>query len=385
MSKEFLAAVKQIANEKNIDEETIMEAVKAALVTAFRKDYWNKEQEIEVDIHWWSIESATVYMIKEVVEAVEDENYEISLKEAKKIKADIEEWDEIRIDVTPVWYWRIAAQSAKQVILQKINEAEKLSLYERFKDREWTIIYWVVNRVEWTMVTVEVERFLVNLTYKHQIPWEDYFNWKRLALYLEKVQMSWKWPQIIVSRSSKNLVKALLEKEIPEIWDWDVEIRWVARDSWNRSKVAVWSDNEKIDPIWACVWFKWARINVITDELWWERIDMLEWDENPAKLIARTLQPANIAKVIIINDEEYKDDIWRLIKKRAAVFVEEEQRAMAIWKKWQNIQLATDLTWYELDMYNIEELEAFEKKLAELKQDVISYEWEEKEGAKKRG
>jgi len=379
MSKEFLAAVKQIASEKNIDEEMIIDAVQSALITAYRKDYWNKEQEIEVEIEWWSVESATVYIIKEVVEEVEDGDYEISISDAKKIKSDIEEWDEIRIDVTPMWYWRIAAQSAKQVILQKINEAEKLSMYERFKDREWSIIYWIINRVEWTMVTIEVERFLVWLTYRHQIPWESYFNWKRIALYLEKVQMSWKWPQIIVSRASKYLVEALLEKEIPEILDWDVEIKWVARDAWNRSKVAVWSDSDKVDPIWACVWFKWSRINVVTDELWWERIDMLEWDPNPAKLIARTLQPANIAKVIIINNEEYTDDTWRLIKKRAAVFVEEEQRAMAIWKKWQNIQLATNLTWYELDMYNIEELEVFEEKLKELEQESFSYSAEEEE------
>ena len=376
MSKEFRAAVKQICTEKNIDEESVITAVEQALATAYRKDYWNRDQEIEVELPDSNIESATVYIIKEVVNDVEDENYEISLKEAAKINPNIEYWDEIRIDVTPIWYWRIAAQSAKQVIHQKIQEAERDSLFNKFKDREWEVLYWVINRVEWTNVTIEIEKNLVDLLYRNQIKWEDYYTWKRICVLLESVHKTSRWPSIIISRWSKKLIQKLLEKEIPEISDWDVKIMAIARDPWNRSKIAVRSTDDSIDPIWACVWSKWSRINIITDELWWERIDMIQWDENPARLIARTLQPAKIAKVIIVNEEEWADSSWRLIKKRAAVFVEEDQRAMAIWKRWQNIRLATDLTWFELDMYNLEELHIFEEKLAELKHNAISYSWD---------
>ena len=379
MSKEFIAAIKQICSEKNIEEEAVINAVEQALATAYRKDYWNKDQEIEVKLHWDSIESATVYIIKEVVNDVEDENYEISLKEAKKINPSVKYWDEIKMDVTPIWYGRIAAQSAKQVIHQKIQEAERQSIFEKFKNREWSILYWVINRVEWTNVTIDIEKNIVNIPYRHQIKWEEYYTWKRICVLLESVQKTAKWPNIIISRSSIKLVEKLLEKEIPEINDWDVQIMSIARDPWNRSKIAVKSNDTNIDPIWACVWSKWSRINIITEELGWERIDMLEWDENPAKLISKSLQPAKIAKVIIINETESEDSTWRRIKKRAAVFVEEDQRAMAIWKKWQNIRLATDLTWFELDMYNIEELPAFEKRLEELKHNAISYTLEEED------
>lgn len=386
MSKEFIAAIKQIAAEKNINEEAILEAVCAALATAYRKEHGNRDQEIEVKLNWDSIEWATVYIVKEVVKDIEDENFEISLKDAKKLDKNAKLWDELRIDVTPIWYWRIATQAAKQVMHQKIQEAERMSMFDKFKSREWNIIYGTINRVEWTNVIIDIEQNLVQLAYKNQVKQEQYFVWKRISLYLEKVHNTAKWPSIIISRSSPKLIEKLLEREIPEIMDWNIEIKSIARDPWNRTKIAVYSNNSDTDPIWACVWSKWSRINLITDELWWERIDMLEWDPNPAKFISRTLQPAKVAKVIIVNAEEWINSEWRFIKKRAAVFVEESQRAMAIWKKWQNIRLATELTWFELDMYNIEELWAFEIKLKELKHDTISYsndeEWEPEEKTK---
>ena len=378
MNKEFMAAIKQLATAKNIEEELIIEAVKNALATAYKKDYWNKEQEIEVELNWDSIEASTVYVVKEVVEEVEDENYEISVKDAQKMKPDAEEWDEIKLDVTPTWYWRVAAQAAKQVIMQKINEAEKNSVYEKFKWREDTVLYWQISRVEWTYISVEIDWYMVPFWFKQRIKWEQYKAWQRLSFYLDKVEMAWRWPKIVISRSAKQLLIKLLEREIPEIADWEIEVKAYARDAWNRSKLAVISNDPNIDPVWTCVWFKWARINNIIDELWGERIDIIEFEENPAKLIAKTLQPAKITKVIIINDEDYVDEeTQKFIKKRAAIFVDEEERAMAIWKKWQNITLATNLTWFELDMYNNEELEAFEQKLEELEQECVSYTLEE--------
>jgi N utilization substance protein A len=367
MSKDFMVAVKHLAHEKNIPEEKIYEAIKTALITAYRKDYGNKNQDIEVDFSGTSIESATVYLVKEVVEEVEDEDQEISIDEVKKFKKDVEIGDEVRIDVTPVGYGRIATRSAKQVILQRIQEAEKESLYDLFKDREDSLINAVVNRVEGTHVYLSIDKNTVLLPFREQISGEQYFPGRRLAVYLDKVRQTTKGPQLSISRAHKNLLARILERDIPEITSGEVKINALARDAGMRSKVAVSTEEEKIDPVGACVGQKGMRINMITEELSGERIDMIEYSENIEEFISRALQPAKITKVVIINDEEIiEENTGRKIKKRAAVFVEESERAMAVGRKGQNIRLATELTGYELDMYNIEEYEAFMKKLASL-------------------
>ena len=368
MSQDFLKAVASLAGEKNIPEERILEAIQAALVTAYKKDYGNKNQDVEVEIRGGSIESATVYVIKEVVEEVEDEDIEISLKEAQEIDSDIEEGDDLRIDVTPMGYGRIAAQSAKQVIIQRIQEAEKESLYNMFKDREDSLLSASVNRVEGNYVYLTIEKNTVLLVPKQQIFGEQYFPGKRLTVYLDKVQQTTKGPQLSISRTHSNLLKKLLEREIPEVTAGEVEIMGVARDAGSRSKVAVKATDPNIDPIGACVGQKGIRINMITEELSGERIDMIEYSEKAETFIARALQPAKIEHIVIINAEEaFDEETGRRIKKRAAVFVDEEERAMAIGKKGQNIRLATDLTGFELDMYNVEEYEVFMEKLMALR------------------
>lgn len=371
MKAAFIAAINQICSEKNVNPAQVLEAVKQAIATAYKKDFGNKEQEIRVDLEEGK-DSPTILLIKEVVEEVENENFEISIVDANKLKPGIEEGDEIEIDVTPMEYGRIAAQAAKQVILQKIQEAEKQSLYEMFKGREEELLTATVTKVEPNWVTLEIEGMTVSLPWREQIPGEHYYTGKRIRVYLDTVEMTGKGPQLRISRTHKGLVHKLLEFEIPEVRNQDVDVKAIARDAGFRSKVAVHSDDPRIDPIGACVGQKGVRIQAVMEELNGERVDMIEWSDDPIRLISTALQPAAISAVIIINDTEHFDEEDRRIKKRAAVFVEEAQRPMAIGKKGQNIRLATDLTGFELDMYNFEELPAFKAKLAELRGEEIA-------------
>lgn len=366
MRASFVAAINQICSEKNVSAEQVVEAVKQAIATAYRKDFGNKEMEIRVDLEEGK-EHPTILLIKEVVDDVENENFEISYEDAKRIKKDIEVGDEIEIDVTPEEYGRIAAQAAKQVILQKLQEAERMSLYEKFKDRENELLTATVTKTDPNWVTLEIEGMTVSLPWREQIPGEHYYTGKRIRVYLEKVEMTGKGPQLKISRTHSHLVKKLLELEIPEVRNGDVEVRGIARDAGFRSKVAVASKDPRIDPIGACVGQKGVRIQAVMEEINGERVDMLEWSDDAIKLISTALQPAAISAVIIVNDQEQVDEEGRRVKKRAAVFVEEAQRPMAIGKKGQNIRLATELTGFELDMYNYEELPAFKAKLAELR------------------
>ena len=368
MRASFIAAINQICSEKNVSPDQVIEAVKQAIATAYRKDYGNKEQEVRVDFPE-DQDMPKILIVKEVVEEVENENFEMTLADAKKIKRDIDVGDEIEIDVTPEGYGRIAAQAAKQVILQKLQEAERMSLYEKFKDREGELLTATVTKTDPNWVTLEIEGMTVSLPWREQIPGEHYYTGKRIRVYLEKVEMTGKGPQLKISRTHANVVKKLLELEIPEVRNGDVEIKGIARDAGFRSKVAVASKDPRIDPIGACVGQKGVRIQAVMEEINGERVDMLEWNDDPIKLISTALQPAAISAVIIVNDKEQVDEMGRRIKKRAAVFVEEAQRPMAIGKKGQNIRLATDLTGFELDMYNYEELPAFKAKLAELRGD----------------
>lgn len=370
MKASFIAAINQICSEKNVSPDQVLEAVKQAIATAYRKDYGNKELEIRVELPEGT-DTPTILVVKEVVEEVENDNFEISLSEAKKIKSDIEEGDEIEINVTPEGYGRIAAQAAKQVILQKIQEAERQSLYEKFKDRESELLTANVTKVDPNWVTLEIEGMTVSLPWREQIQGEHYYTGKRLRVYLEKVELTGKGPQLRISRTHSDLVRKLLELEIPEVRNGDVQIMGIARDAGFRSKVAVKSADPRVDPIGACVGQKGVRIQAVMEEINGERVDMLEWSDDPIKLISTALQPASISAVIIVNDQEGIDEEGHKIKKRAAVFVEEAQRPMAIGKKGQNIRLATELTGYELDMYNYEELPAFKAKLAELRGESV--------------
>src|SRR3989338_1513211 len=369
MRASFMAALNQICADKNVSPDQVLEAVQQAIATAYRKDYGNKEQEIRVVLRE-DQDMPSIILVKEVVEEVVNENFEISHADAEKLKPDVAVGDELEIDVTPEGYGRIAAQSAKQVILQKIHEAEKQAVYQMFKDREDELLTATVTKVEPNWVTLEIEGNAVSLPWREQIPNEHYYTGKRIRVYLDRVELTTKGPSLRISRTHPHLVRKLLELEIPEIRNNDVEIKAIARDPGFRSKVAVKSSGPRIDPIGACVGQKGVRIRSVMEELNGERVDMIEWSEDPIRLISTALQPAAISAVIIVNPNENTDEEGRAVKKRAAVFVEEAQRPLAIGKKGQNIHLATKLSGFELDMYNYDELPKFQAKLAEIRGEV---------------
>jgi N utilization substance protein A len=370
--KKFLAALKQIASEKNLEEDVLFEIVKSAFAAAYKKDFRNKDLEVKVELDFNSPDLAKIYVLKEVVEDGElfDEVFEIEETLAKKDDPSVEIGDELYINSTPEGYGRIAAQSAKQVILQKIQEAGRTVIYEKFKNRESQIVMGTVNRVEGFHVFVDVEKTTVLLSEKYRIRNEKYFPGKRLWLYIENVALSSRGPQIVLSRTHKNLVQKVMEVEIPEVASGEVDIVSVARDPGFRSKVAVVTDDENLDPIGACIGPKGIRIKPVMEELSGERIDIIKWSDDPIVLLKSALQPAKISKIEIVNNSDIRDfKTNKLIKKRVAVFVTEEDRAMAIGKKGQNIRLASDLTGYEIDMYDIGEYDVFMEKFKNIEKE----------------
>jgi N utilization substance protein A len=338
MNTQFLSALNELCDEKNLPKDVILETVKAALRAAYRKDYGNRDQNIDVELND-SGNFATIFLVKEVVAEVENEDLQMSLKEAKGYKKNAKIGDNIRIDVTPASYGRIAAQSAKQVILQRLQEAEREMMYETFKDRENELINALVHRVDDRSVYVDLGNITTILPYDQQIPGERYYGGQRTKLYLDKVIKTTKGPQLLISRTHPNLVRKLMELEIPEIKEKIVEIKGVAREPGVRCKVAVASNDAKVDPIGACVGQKGVRVQAVMDELNGERIDIIQFSEEPAKFIATALSPAKVTHIKLGENE-----------KRASVYVAPDQRPLAIGKNGQNVRLASNLSGWEIDI-----------------------------------
>ncbi|MEK7146517.1 MAG: transcription termination factor NusA [Patescibacteria group bacterium] len=346
MHDQIMAAVRQLADEKNLSEEMIMDIVKAALRTAYRKDYGTKEQNIDVDIDP-KTENVTIYVVQNVVDKVEDEETQISLSNAKKIKKDIKVGDDIRMDVTPMSYGRIAAQSAKQVIIQRIQEAERDTMYEMFKDRENELINAQIHRVENHSVYVELGGITALLPMNEQIPSEQYYGGQRIKLYLDKVIKTTKGPQLLISRRHPKLVEKLMELEIPEVKAGTVTIKAVSREPGVRCKVAVASSDPQVDPIGACVGQNGVRVQNVMQEIAGERIDIIPWSEDNRQFITESLKPAKVAGIELLENE-----------KLAKVYVTQDQRALAIGKSGQNVRLASHLTGWEIDIMDAEEAPA---------------------------
>ncbi len=345
MQTQFLAAINQICDEKNIPRDKVIETIKAALRTAYRKDYGTKDQEIDVELDEKS-GLATIFLVKEVVKKIEIEDLQMTETEAKKYDKKAKVGDKIKIDVTPAEFGRIAAQSAKQVIIQRIQEAERDMMYDLFKDRENEMINAVVHRVDGNDIYVNLDnRITANLPMSEQIRNEKYYSGQRIKLYLDKVVKTTKGPQLLISRTHPNLVRKLLELEIPEVKSGVVEIKSIARDPGVRCKVAVFSSDDKIDPIGSCVGQKGVRVQNIMDELNGERIDIIEWSEDQENYLKAALAPAKTAK-IMLNDQT----------KHATVYVESDQRPLAIGKMGQNVRLASILTGWEIDILDISDL-----------------------------
>ena len=333
-----MAAVRQLCNEKNLPEDVIMDIVKAALRTAYRKDYGNKEQNIEVDIDP-KTENVTIYIVKKVVDKIEDEDSDMLLEDARKLNKTIGLDQEIRMEVTPMSYGRIAAQAAKQVIIQRIQEAERDFMFEAFKDRENELVNAQIHRVDGNQVFVEMGGVTALLPSREQISSEQYYGGQRIKLYLDKVVKTPKGPQLLISRTHPKLVEKLMELEIPEVKTGIVIIKGVAREPGVRCKVAVASKDPQVDPIGACVGQNGVRVQAVTHELAGERIDIIPWNEDAQKYIMESLKPAKISRVEI-------DEKAHLAK----VYVTQDQRALAIGKSGQNVRLASHLTGWEIDI-----------------------------------
>jgi N utilization substance protein A len=338
MYQQFMAAVRQLGNEKGLSEEVVLDIVKAAIRTAYRKDYGTREQNVDVDIDP-TTEMVSVFEVKTVVDQIEDEENEITLAEAKKFNKSIKSGEVIRTDVTPEGYGRIAAQAAKQVILQRIQEAERDQMYELFKDRENELINALIHRVDNNQIFVELGGVTALLPHREQIPTENYYGGQRIKLYLDRVIKTPKGPQLLISRTHPKLIEKLLELEIPEIKAGVIVIKGVAREPGVRCKVAVHSTDPQVDPIGACVGQKGVRVQSVTQELSGERIDVIPWNADARQFIMESLKPAKIARVEL-------DEVAHLAK----VYVTQDQRALAIGKSGQNVRLASHLTGWEIDV-----------------------------------
>lgn len=335
--QEFMEAFRELGAEKGIAPEVLFDAIEAALISAYRRNF-SSAQNVRVALDR-TTGNYHVYAIKTVVDTVENAVTEISLPDARVIKPEYEAGDVLEIEVTPANFGRIAAQTAKQVVVQRIREAERGIIFEEFSNRASDIITGIVQRVENKNVFIDLGKTEAVLAPAEQIPGEEYNHGDRIKAYIIEVRKTSKGPQILVSRTHPGLLKRLFELEVPEIHDGIVEIKSVAREPGMRSKIAVFSKDEGIDPVGSCVGHKGMRVQAIVDELRNEKIDIVKWNADSAKYIANALSPAKVVSVAV-NDEE----------KISRVVVPDYQLSLAIGKEGQNARLAAKLTGWKIDI-----------------------------------
>ncbi|MBX4191701.1 MAG: transcription termination factor NusA [Candidatus Doudnabacteria bacterium] len=341
MNEQFEQALNQIAEEKDLDKAEILKMIEVSLAAAFRKDYGKKDQNIVVEFLPETL-STKVFDVKKVVEVVEDPVKELDVEAAKEFKKSPKVGDEIKIEITPktgAKFGRIAAQTAKQVIVQKIREAERGVLFTDFKSKERQLVSGMVQRVEGDTVLVDLGKATGVLFPSEQIKGEKYSIGSRVKVLILHVEPTAKGPKITLSRSHPDVVRRLFEIEVPEIFNGIVEIKAIAREAGSRSKIAVWSSQDGVDPIGACVGQRGTRVQVIMSELNGEKIDIISWSEDSVKFIANALSPAKILNVTLNEDA-----------KEAKVGVLEDQLSLAIGKAGQNVRLAARLTGWKIDI-----------------------------------
>jgi len=338
MNGEFLSALEQIGKEKGIDKDILIEAIEAALVSAYKKNF-GTSQNVKVNIDR-NTGAVKVYALKNVVEEVTNDFLQISLEDARKINPRYEINDTVEIEVTPKNFGRIAAQNAKQVVIQRIREAERVLIYEKFVEKENEIVSGIVQRVEKKNVYIDLDQVEAIMPPHEQVPQEEYNVNDRLKLYITEVKKTTKGPQITVSRTHPGLVKRLFEMQVPEIIRGEVLIKNIAREAGSRTKIAVYSHDPNIDPVGACVGQHGMRVQKIVEELRGEKIDIIRWDNDPVQYIASALSPAKIVNVRI-EDESTKS---------AKVIVPDNQLSLAIGKEGQNARLAAKLTGWKIDI-----------------------------------
>ncbi|HEX6987850.1 MAG TPA: transcription termination factor NusA [Bacillota bacterium] len=343
MNLELIGALQDLERERGIDADTLIEAIEAALISAFRRNF-GSAQDVVVRL---DRETGDIRVIarKRVVEEVTDESLEISLEDARGIDPSYRVGDEAQIEVTPREFGRIAAQTAKQVVMQRLREAERDLVYEEFISREGDIVTGVVRRVLGRNVFVDLGRSEAILLPSEQIPREYYRQGERIKTYIVEVRKTTKGPQIVLSRSHPGLLKRLFELEVPEIHEGYVEIKAIAREAGARSKVAVTSWDERIDPVGACVGPRGSRVQSVVNELKGEKIDIVRWDDDPQRYVGNALSPARVVDVILHPEE-----------KVAEVIVPDDQLSLAIGREGQNARLAAKLTGWRIDIKSASEM-----------------------------
>ena len=336
-SKEFLTALELVAKEKGIDKEIIFEAIEASLVSACKK-HFGTSQNIKVDMNRETGE-VKCFTQKTVVETVEDPQLEISLEMARVLNPSYAVDDIVDIEVTPKNFGRISAQTAKQVVVQKFREAEREILFNQYITKEREVVTAIVQRKERRNVIVQMGKIDAVLAANEQIPGEQYNFMDRVKVYVLEVKQTTKGPQIFVSRTHPELVKRLFEQEVPEVHDGTVEIKSIAREAGSRTKIAVNSKNENVDALGACVGQNGYRVNVIVNELGGEKIDVINWSEDPREFIAAALSPSKVLEVKLNEAEQ-----------SAKIVVPDHQLSLAIGKEGQNARLSAKLTGWRIDI-----------------------------------
>lgn len=344
MGGDFLDALKQLEREKDISADALLELVKAALVSAYKKHY-GVQGEIEVEIDSRRAEFR-VYARQEVVVEDPQPHVQISLADARKHDPELEAGDYIQFEVTPENFGRIAAQTAKQVVMQRIREAERDKVLEEYLDKVNNVITGTVQRREQRSVYISLGKIEAILPSSEQVAGESYRFGDRIKLYVLEARKTNKGPQIVVSRSHPSLIRRLFELEVPEIADGVVEIKSVAREPGARSKIAVHSTEQKVDPVGACVGHRGSRVQNVVSELYGEKIDIIRWSDDAATYIAAALSPAKAVNVRINEDA-----------KGALVVAPDNQLSLAIGKEGQNVRLAARLTGWRIDIRSEAQLE----------------------------
>ncbi|MBS2969021.1 transcription termination/antitermination protein NusA [Metabacillus sp. KIGAM252] len=337
MSSELLDALTILEREKGISKEIIIEAIEAALISAYKRNF-NQAQNVRVDLNR-DTGTMRVFARKDVVDQVFDARLEISEGEAQAIHPNYIVGDIVEMEVTPKDFGRIAAQTAKQVVTQRVREAERGVIYSEFIDREEDIMTGIVQRIDSKFIYVSLGKIEALLPVNEQMPNEQYKPHDRIKVFITKVEKTTKGPQIFVSRTHPGLLKRLFEIEVPEIYDGTVEIKSVAREAGDRSKISVHSENPEVDPVGSCVGPKGQRVQAIVNELKGEKIDIVRWSNDPVEFVANALSPSKVVEVKVNEDD-----------KATTVIVPDYQLSLAIGKRGQNARLAAKLTNWKIDI-----------------------------------
>ena len=350
MNKEFLEALDELEREKNIPKEEIISAIETAVKTAYEKNFGGNTM-VEVDRETGEVQ---VFLIKDVVAELEDDENQVSLEEARQYDPDYEEGDEMYFAIDPKDFGRIAAQTAKQIVVQKVREAERQSTYSRLKDKQGTLVSGRIERINNGTIFLAIDNTEGILPVSEQVHSEHFKVGDRIKVFVMDVKdpnrpkASRNGPQVFFSRSHPGLVRELFKLEIPEIADGTVEIKGIAREAGSRTKIAVYSHDPDVDPVGACVGNRGARVQAIVDELNGEKIDIIVWDEEPAVLISNVLRPAVVESVYVEEDEQ---------EKMAIAVVPDQQLSLAIGREGQNVRLAARVSGWKIDIKSRQQLE----------------------------